>query len=71
MFSKAKTAIIAVFCLFALAALTGCGSGKDAANKAQGLSGSITVVGSTAIQPLAEQAAADFMANNPYVRITV
>lgn len=71
MFRQANIAIIAVLCLSALAALAGCGSSKEAANKAQGLSGSITVVGSTAIQPLAEQAAADFMANNPYVRITV
>jgi len=64
----------ALLCLAAVAALAGCG-GQDAkqgaGDSARQLSGNITVVGSTAMQPLAEQAAAQFMAKNPNVRIVV
>jgi len=71
---KSKVLVIAVLCLAALVALVGCGGGKDAKqgdNKAQQLSGNITAVGSTAMQPLVEQAATQFMAKNPNVKIVV
>ncbi|NLI12739.1 phosphate ABC transporter substrate-binding protein [Pelotomaculum propionicicum] len=63
---------IAVLCLAALIVLAGCGGGKQAPdNKARQLSGNVTAVGSTAIQPLAEQAATQFMAKNPGVKVVV
>ncbi|OPY58367.1 MAG: Phosphate-binding protein PstS 1 precursor [Pelotomaculum sp. PtaU1.Bin035] len=71
---KWKVMMAAVICLAALVALAGCG-GQDvkqgADNKAQQLSGNITAVGSTAIQPLAEQAATQFMARNPNAKVVV
>ncbi len=70
MLKKTTFMVFAVFCLTALLVLAGCGS-KRAADKNQQLSGNITAVGSTAIQPLAEQAATQFMAKNPNVRIVV
>lgn len=73
MLNKSKVLVIAMLCLAALVALAGCG-GKDAKqgeNKAQQLSGNITAVGSTAMQPLVEQAATQFMSKNPNVRIVV
>lgn len=63
--------------------LAGCGSntsaGTDSSSTGTGtgasstaaLSGTITAVGSTALQPLAEAAAEQFMAENPGVQITV
>lgn len=71
MLKKSKWLGLVVLGLAALVVLAGCG-GKEVEQegKAQ-LSGSITVVGSTAMQPLAEQAASQFMAKNPNVRILV
>jgi phosphate transport system substrate-binding protein len=46
-------------------AFAGCGS------KTQGVSGNVTLAGSTALQPLAEQAGTNFTAKNPDVVVTV
>lgn len=71
------TAAIAAF------SLTGCGSGNSGSDSNAGsksdsaaadkknLSGSITAVGSTALQPLCEAAAEQFMEENSGVQITV
>lgn len=58
--------LLAVGCavLMAGAALTACGTKSN-------LKGSVTASGSSALQPLAKQAADDFMADNPDVTVTV
>jgi len=63
---------VAVSSAIALA-LAGCGgaSADDAGSAAGELSGTVTAVGSTALQPLVEAAAEQFMAQNPGVQITV
>ncbi|MDD4170015.1 MAG: phosphate ABC transporter substrate-binding protein [Desulfotomaculaceae bacterium] len=61
---------VTVLCLFALAVLAGCG-GQGTQQGEGEMSGNITAVGSTAVQPLMEQAANDFMSINPNVRIVV
>ncbi|OPX85213.1 MAG: Phosphate-binding protein PstS 1 precursor [Pelotomaculum sp. PtaB.Bin104] len=72
---KVKLMVVAALCLFAMTALAGCGgqnAQKSTDNKAaQQLSGNVTAVGSTAMQPLAEQAATQFMAKNPNVKVVV
>jgi len=68
---KSTFMVFAVLCLTALLVLAGCGGSKQATDKTQQLSGNVTAVGSTAIQPLAEQAATQFMAKNTGVKIVV
>lgn len=65
--------IISVLLIIGLAVIAGCGQkesqlGTEAQEK---LSGTIVCVGSTAMQPLVEEAADEFMARNPNVQITV
>ncbi len=60
----------------AAAGLAGCGSSNSSSSSSDGssakaLSGTITAVGSTALQPLVEAAAEQFMEENPGVQITV
>jgi len=76
LFKKSKWLLFAVLCLSAVVVLTGCGGsgGKDSGKQPAGeqkLSGNVTAVGSTAMQPLVEQAAAQFMSKNPDVKIVV
>jgi len=68
---NSKLVMIAVLCVATLIILAGCGGGKDATQQSQQLSGNVTAVGSTAMQPLVEQAATQFMAKNPNVKIVV
>ncbi|MEW6423732.1 MAG: phosphate ABC transporter substrate-binding protein [Bacillota bacterium] len=82
MFKKVKWLLVAG-CIFALLAtmLAGCGgqgqpqpkqeAQKPAEQKTTGLSGKITAVGSTALLPLVEEAAKQFMSKNPQVQIGV
>jgi phosphate transport system substrate-binding protein len=68
---NSKLVMIAVLCVATLIILAGCGGGKDATQQSQQLSGNVTAVGSTAMQPLVEQASTQFMAKNPNVKIVV
>ena len=71
MFKNSKLVMVALLCLAALIILAGCGGAKDAGQQPNQLSGNVTAVGSTAMQPLVEQAATQFMAQNPNVKIVV
>ena len=61
------TALILVFAM----ALVGCSQGTTPKNSPSGNSGSVTAVGSTALQPLAQEAATEFMAKYPGSSIQV
>jgi phosphate transport system substrate-binding protein len=67
--------LLAAGCILVLitALLVGCGGQgqKPAEQKSAGLSGTITAVGSTALLPLVEEAAKQFMSKNPNVQINV
>jgi len=70
---KVKLVVVAVLCLALTAALAGCGEQgvQQGADNTRQLSGNITAVGSTAMQPLMEQAAAQFMTKYPNARVVV
>ena len=72
--------LLAAGCLLVLTAalLAGCGGQekkedgqKSTGQKAAELSGTVTAVGSTALQPLVEEGAKQFMGKNPKLQITV
>ncbi|SHE85131.1 phosphate ABC transporter substrate-binding protein, PhoT family [Thermoanaerobacter uzonensis DSM 18761] len=70
-FAKLAIAVLLITSLFSFAA---CGSKQPQSNNSStsnNLSGNITIAGSTALQPLAEQAAKMFMEKYPNVAITV
>ena len=68
--SKAVIAGVVAICMIASFCLAGC-SGNNETTEEENVSGSITAVGSTALQPLAEAAAEQFQEQNPDVQITI
>lgn len=76
MFKNTKKLIVVIaLVLVAAVAFAGCGQKTEEApkveNKAAGLSGSITIAGSTSVQPVSEELAKAFMAKNSGVTINV
>ena len=75
MFKKVRGLLVLAACLSLLVFAVGCGGSKDEAkdsgdNSAE-IKGSLTAVGSTALQPLVEQSANQFMTKNPGAQIIV
>jgi phosphate transport system substrate-binding protein len=68
---RAAVAALGATIAGAAPALVGCEVSTASAMEDSGLSGSITAVGSTAMQPLVEAAAEEYMASNKGVQITV
>lgn len=72
---KSLRAIITALAITVVAgAFVGCGGNKESGNTSQGtneITGSITLAGSTALQPLAEQAGKKFTEKNPKATINV
>ncbi|MBB5183517.1 phosphate ABC transporter substrate-binding protein [Catenisphaera adipataccumulans] len=67
-----RIASIALSGLLALGMLTGCGSNtSDSSSSSEDLSGTISAAGSSALKPLADEAAKDFQEKYPDVSITV
>jgi len=67
------THLVALLMVVAMAALvvSGCSGSKTAEPQKEVLKGTVTAVGSTAMQPLVERAAARFMEAHPEVQISV
>lgn len=68
---KSKLAVLFVIAVVAMIAAVGCGGTKTDDTGSSQSSGSITIVGSTALQPLVEQSAQQFMQNNADAQIVV
>ncbi len=69
MFKRPAVLVLALFLLLAVPLVfAGCG-GKSGSGEA--LTGNVVAVGSTAMQPLVEQAASQFMAKHPGVKVVV
>jgi len=74
MFMKRKKASLMLALLLMIGVLAACGgngNNSDSGSNGDEVSGMVTAAGSTALQPLAEEAADEFMANNPNVSVTV
>lgn len=70
--NRLRTIIAALAITVLAGSLAGCGAKKDdSQNSTNGVSGSITLAGSTALQPLAEQAGKVFTDKNPKATINV
>ncbi len=72
MFKRKPTFIITLLLMIGL--LAACGNDNEnekGGSSQEGYSGTINAAGSTALQPLADEAANEFMANNPNVSVTV
>ncbi|WP_409021730.1 phosphate ABC transporter substrate-binding protein PstS family protein [Dellaglioa sp. P0083] len=67
---RKKTAIISIAAM-SLLLLAGCGKSSSSSDDSSKISGKITIVGSTALQPLVEQAAETYQADNSGLTIGV
>lgn len=66
-----KILSITLVIILALGALAGCGAKDDKTGKANEISGSVVIAGSTSVQPLSEELAATFMDANPGISVEV
>lgn len=66
-----KKSVVLVTALALAITAAGCAGSKAKTGTSEGVSGSITAVGSTALQPLVEEAATQYMAKNPQAQVVV
>ena len=71
MSKRVLSVVLVLIMAVSLGLVAGCGSQKEEKKSGSGLSGSITIAGSTSVQPFSEVLAEEFMAQHNQVKINV